>query len=80
MSKKDEPKIMFADEEWGGFGEAVKDNEDHGPTMNPRLRIKVAIMQALHPFGIHYYVPAYGHVPGGERWVEIGTTCWFCNG
>jgi hypothetical protein len=80
MSKKDEPKVMFADEEWGGFGEAIRQNEESGPVMTWRVHLKVQIMHVLHPLGIHYMVPAYGHVPGSERWVELGATCWFCNG
>jgi hypothetical protein len=48
--------------------------------MTWRVHAKVLIMRALHPLGIHYMVPAYGHVPGSERWVEIGSTCWYCNG
>lgn len=78
MLKKDEPRIMFADEEWEGFGEAVRQNEEHGPVMSWRLHVKVIVMQALHPLGVHYFVPAYGHAPGSERWVELGRTCWFC--
>jgi len=78
MSKSDGPRIKFVDEEWGGLGEALRDNEENGELMSRRMQVKLLWMWLLHPFGIHYLVPAYGLAPGTDRWVELGSTCWFC--
>jgi len=73
---KEDPRILLVDEE--EWGELTKANAESGPDMSRRMMVKITFMRLLHPFGVHYLVPAYGRQPGVDRWVNIGSTCWFC--
>lgn len=39
---------------------------------------KLRLYRIVHPLGIHYLVPLKQFDPASRRFVDVGTTCWFC--
>jgi hypothetical protein len=74
-----EPRVVIVSGEVTDLPETlVTQMKTNDRMMSRRMQAKLLFFMLLHPFGIHYLVPAYSHQPGVDRWVNIGSTCWFC--
>lgn len=79
MGKKDNLKVkFFDDEEWGMFGDGPRRQGEDMEVMSWRTHWKLTAMRVMHPIGIHYMVPAYEFDKTSGRWINTGSTCWFC--